>query len=134
MRNPAVDAWRLAAFQTAPIGHVGVALADGDLDRRRTSAAPMRVGPHHSDARRQRALSVMLEITQALVSSHDMQEILFTVVRRIADIVLARKDLWVLSDEIYAELTYTGKIAPSISSILFQPPRRSFWARPAKIP
>ncbi|MEX2714838.1 MAG: pyridoxal phosphate-dependent aminotransferase [Candidatus Sigynarchaeota archaeon] len=37
--------------------------------------------------------------------------------RRIADIVLERKDVWVLSDEIYAELTYTGKIAPSISSI-----------------
>nr|MDO8085143.1 pyridoxal phosphate-dependent aminotransferase [Candidatus Sigynarchaeum springense] len=37
--------------------------------------------------------------------------------RRIADVVLARKDVWVLADEIYAELTYTGKIAPSISSI-----------------
>jgi PAS domain S-box-containing protein len=37
--------------------------------------------------RRQRALSVMLEITQALVSSIDIQEILYTVVRRIADVV-----------------------------------------------
>lgn len=45
------------------------------------------------------------------------QQISGKVLRRIADIVLAREDLWVLSDEIYAELTYTGKIAPSISSI-----------------
>jgi PAS domain S-box-containing protein len=37
--------------------------------------------------RHQRALSVMLEITQALVSSIDIQEILYTVVRRIADVV-----------------------------------------------
>ncbi|HKP60095.1 MAG TPA: PAS domain S-box protein [Polyangiales bacterium] len=36
---------------------------------------------------REQALFVMLEITQALVSSHDIQEILYTVVRRIADVV-----------------------------------------------
>jgi PAS domain S-box-containing protein len=36
---------------------------------------------------RQQALLVMHEITQALVSSHDIQEILYTVVRRIADVV-----------------------------------------------
>lgn len=35
----------------------------------------------------QRSLSMMLEITQALASSTDMQEILYTVVRRIADLV-----------------------------------------------
>jgi PAS domain S-box-containing protein len=38
-------------------------------------------------ARRLGALSVMLEITEALVSSIDIQEILYTVVRRIADVV-----------------------------------------------
>ncbi len=38
-------------------------------------------------ARRQRALAAMIDITQALVSSLDIQEILFTVVRRIADVV-----------------------------------------------
>ncbi|HEX7478233.1 MAG TPA: PAS domain S-box protein [Polyangiales bacterium] len=38
-------------------------------------------------ARRQRALSAMMDITRALVSSLDIQEILYTVVRRIADIV-----------------------------------------------
>ena len=37
--------------------------------------------------RRQRALDAMVEITQALVSSLDIQEILYTVVRRIADVV-----------------------------------------------
>lgn len=36
---------------------------------------------------RQQALVVMLEITQALVSTHDIQEILYTIVRRIADVV-----------------------------------------------
>jgi aspartate/methionine/tyrosine aminotransferase len=45
------------------------------------------------------------------------QQISEKALRRIADVVLARKDIWVLTDEIYAELTYTGKIAPSISSI-----------------
>ncbi|HEY2734850.1 MAG TPA: PAS domain S-box protein [Polyangiales bacterium] len=38
-------------------------------------------------ARRERALSVMLEITETLVSTTDVQEILYTVVRRIADVV-----------------------------------------------
>lgn len=38
-------------------------------------------------ARSQRSLSAMLEITQALASSTDIQEILYTVVRRIADVV-----------------------------------------------
>jgi PAS domain S-box-containing protein len=38
-------------------------------------------------ALRERALAVMLEITQALVSTVDVQEILYTVVRRIADVV-----------------------------------------------
>ncbi len=45
------------------------------------------------------------------------QQISEKALRRIADVVLTRKDIWVLSDEIYAELTYTGKIAPSISTI-----------------
>jgi aspartate/methionine/tyrosine aminotransferase len=45
------------------------------------------------------------------------QQISEKALRRVADVVLARKDLWVLTDEIYAELTYTGQIAPSISSI-----------------
>lgn len=38
-------------------------------------------------ARRGRALGAMVEITQALMSSLDIQEILYTVVRRIADVV-----------------------------------------------
>ncbi len=38
-------------------------------------------------ARRARALGAMVDITQALVSSLDIQEILFTVVKRIADVV-----------------------------------------------
>jgi PAS domain S-box-containing protein len=38
-------------------------------------------------ARRARALGAMVDITQALVSSLDIQEILYTVVRRIADVV-----------------------------------------------
>ncbi|MHA1334304.1 MAG: pyridoxal phosphate-dependent aminotransferase [Promethearchaeota archaeon] len=33
---------------------------------------------------------------------------------KIADLVI-EKDIWVISDEIYAELTYDGKIAPSLS-------------------
>ncbi|MHA1756764.1 MAG: aminotransferase class I/II-fold pyridoxal phosphate-dependent enzyme, partial [Promethearchaeota archaeon] len=33
---------------------------------------------------------------------------------KIADLVI-EKDIWVVSDEIYAELTYDGKIAPSLS-------------------
>jgi PAS domain S-box-containing protein len=40
-----------------------------------------------SEAERQRALTVLVEITQALLSSLDIQEILYTVVRRIADVV-----------------------------------------------
>ncbi|HEX2675209.1 MAG TPA: PAS domain S-box protein [Polyangiales bacterium] len=38
-------------------------------------------------ARRARALGAMVDITQALVSTHDIQEILYTVVKRIADVV-----------------------------------------------
>ncbi len=45
------------------------------------------------------------------------QQISATALQRIADVVLQRKGIWVVSDEIYAELTYTGQIAPSISSI-----------------
>jgi PAS domain S-box-containing protein len=47
----------------------------------RTQLAAARV------ASTQRSLGVMLEITQALASSIDIQEILYTVVRRIADLV-----------------------------------------------
>jgi PAS domain S-box-containing protein len=50
--------------------------------------------------RRIGALSVMLEITEALVSSIDIQEILYTVVRRIADVVrVDRASIVLVPDE-----------------------------------
>ncbi len=51
-------------------------------------------------ARRQHALSAMIDITQALVSSLDIQEILFTVVRRIANLVrVARVSIVLVPDD-----------------------------------
>jgi PAS domain S-box-containing protein len=53
-----------------------------------------------SASRRQQALLVMHEITQTLVSSHDIQEILYTVVRRIADVVeVERVSIVVVPDD-----------------------------------
>ena len=59
-----------------------------DTELRARLQMHLRVGDSAAFAlRRQQSLYAMLEITQALVSSHDITEILYTVVRRIADVV-----------------------------------------------
>ncbi|HKU37820.1 MAG TPA: PAS domain S-box protein, partial [Polyangiales bacterium] len=60
----------------------------GSQELRARIGMHMRLGTSAVHAlHREQALFVMLQITQALVSSHDIQEILYTVVRRIADVV-----------------------------------------------
>ncbi|MFW6087821.1 MAG: PAS domain S-box protein, partial [Myxococcota bacterium] len=60
-------------------------------------------------AQKERDAQVMLELTQALASSLDFREILFTVVRRIAEVVQVERVSMVLAPE--QEATDTGYVA-----------------------
>jgi PAS domain S-box-containing protein len=96
--NPASVVAPVVLIQRAGVAtgslHVDAAVDDfmfaplADTELRARLQMHLRVGDSAAYAlRRQQALYAMLEITQALVSSHDIQEILYTVVRRIADVV-----------------------------------------------
>jgi PAS domain S-box-containing protein len=91
--------------QTAADDYVFSPVREADLRAR--IRLHLRSGDSAASAlRRQQTLLVMHEITQALVSSHDIQEILYTVVRRIADVVAVERVSIVLVPDDASDVAY----------------------------